>query len=361
MQTLQVELGRRSYPIYIGSGLLQQQPELILQHINSRHAFVVTNTTVEQLYRQPLEKILAELDCPFLALPDGEQYKSLQTLERIYDALLKQRFDRRGTLIALGGGVVGDIAGFAAATYQRGVDFIQIPTTLLAQVDSSVGGKTAVNHRLGKNMIGAFHQPRAVVADLDTLNTLPERELSAGLAEVIKYGLINDAAFFDWLDSNINGLLEREPDALEYAVTRSCENKARIVAEDEREQGRRALLNLGHTFGHAIETFVEYTGWLHGEAVGAGIMMAARFSAYCGWLGDDDVRRVGRLLEAARLPVHPPADMTADRFLALMAHDKKVVDTRIRLVVLKAIGAAEVTADYEPARLKTWLQQATEA
>jgi 3-dehydroquinate synthase len=275
MQTLEVELGERSYPIHVGSGLLQQAGP-VTEYLNRRHTLVVTNPTVENLYRARLEQSLAGVNHRFLALPDGEEYKSLETLEKIYDALLEHRFDRQGTLIALGGGVIGDITGFAAATYQRGVDFIQIPTTLLAQVDSSVGGKTAVNHRLGKNMIGAFHQPRSVIADLDTLNTLPERELSAGLAEVIKYGLINDPPFFDWLESNMPALLERDPAALEHAVARSCQNKARIVADDERERGQRALLNLGHTFGHAIETFVEYRGWLHGEAVGAGDVSEAR-------------------------------------------------------------------------------------
>ncbi len=351
METLTVDLGARSYPIYIGAGLLDQ-PELITRHLAGRSVLVVSNTTVAPLYLHRIQPAL-EKDYRYAAciLPDGEAYKNLGTLDQIYSELLRARCDRRSTLIALGGGVVGDMTGFAAATYQRGVDFIQVPTTLLAQVDSSVGGKTGVNHPLGKNMIGAFHQPRCVVIDTQTLDTLPDRELSAGLAEVIKYGIIVDVEFFGWLETHLDALLTRDPTALAYAIRRSCEIKAEVVASDEREQGRRALLNLGHTFGHAIETGTGYGNWLHGEAVGCGMVLAAEMSARMGWLSASDVERISRLIERARLPVAPPQGMTTEQFLDLMAVDKKALNGQLRLVLIQAIGASVVTGDVAPERL----------
>ncbi|MDD3517662.1 MAG: 3-dehydroquinate synthase [Chromatiales bacterium] len=354
MQTLTVELGERSYPIHIGQGLLDH-PELLQGRIRGRTVLVVTNTTVAPLYLDRLVRTLHDLQVDTVVLPDGEQYKTLHVLDDIFSALLERRHDRGTTLIALGGGVVGDMTGFAAACYQRGVDFIQVPTTLLAQVDSSVGGKTGVNHPLGKNMIGAFHQPRCVVIDTTTLDTLPDRELSAGLAEVIKYGLIDDPEFFVWLEDNIERLREREPTALIHAIHRSCADKARVVAADERESGSRALLNLGHTFGHAIETGMGYGAWLHGEAVGTGMVMAARMSARLGWLSGEDLQRTERLIERAGLPVDPPPDLSPGRFLELMAVDKKVAAGRLRLVLLKGIGTAVVTGDFDPAALHATL------
>lgn len=356
MQVLNVDLGQRSYPIYIGSGLLRD-PELLTRHIPSGSAFVVSNETVGPLYLSQLERLLANHRTESILLPDGEEHKTLETVERIYTALLEGRFDRGTTLIALGGGVVGDIAGFAAASYQRGVHFIQVPTTLLAQVDSSVGGKTGVNHPLGKNMIGAFYQPRCVIVDIDTLNTLPDRELSAGVAEVIKYGLLGDAEFFEWLETNLDRILARDPAATSYAILRSCQNKARIVAADEREEGQRALLNLGHTFGHAIETGIGYGAWLHGEAVGCGMVMATELSARLGWVKRDTVDRVRSLVARARLPVEPPEELHPDRFLELMAVDKKVVDGTLRLVLLKGIGQAIVTSEFDQAALRDTLAQ----
>ena len=274
-----------------------------------------------------------------IILPDGEQYKNWETLNRIFDALLSAHCERSTTLIALGGGVIGDMGGFAASCYQRGMPFIQVPTTLLSLVDSSVGGKTAINHPLGKNMIGAFYQPKLVLADISTLNTLPDRELKAGLAEVIKYGLIRDPAFFAWLESNLEKILARDAEALCYAVHRSCSNKAEVVVADEREAGERALLNLGHTFGHAIETGLGYGEWLHGEAVAAGTMMAAELSRAMGWITADDVTRIEALFRRAGLPVFGPA-MGAARYVEFMSHDKKVLDGRLRLVLLKDIGQA---------------------
>ncbi|MGM0563025.1 MAG: 3-dehydroquinate synthase [Pseudomonadota bacterium] len=350
MKTLKVELGERSYPIHIGSQLLSD-PELYRPHIDGRNVMVISNDTVAPLYLDRVMQALGEWRCESLTLPDGEAYKTLDTLNQIYTRLLEGAFDRKTTLVALGGGVVGDIVGYAAASYQRGVPFIQIPTTLLAQVDSSVGGKTAVNHPLGKNMIGAFYQPRCVIADIDTLNSLPERELSAGLAEVIKYGLLGDIDFLDWIENNIDALNQRDPEALTQAIAHSCQMKADIVAADEREDGKRALLNLGHTFGHAIETHMGYGEWLHGEAVGAGMALAAEMSHACGWLRESDVDRARRLISAAKLPVSPPADMTAGDFLEHMARDKKVIDGQLRLVLLKALGEAVVTADYPPEKL----------
>ncbi len=302
--TLQVDLGDRAYPIYIGSDLISN-PEFFAQHIKGSRVMVVSNTTVAPLYLEQLKKALVDFNVSEVILPDGEEFKTLDVLNQIYTALLKNRFDRTCTLIALGGGVVGDMTGYAAASYQRGVNFIQVPTTLLSQVDSSVGGKTGVNHPLGKNMIGAFHQPQAVIADTLTLNTLPDRELSAGMAEVIKYGLINDADFFEWLEEHMEALMVRDLVLLAEAIRRSCADKAQIVAADEKESGQRALLNLGHTFGHAIETGMGYGKWLHGEAVGAGMAMAADMSCRLGWIDDNKVNKINDLLKRAALPVSP--------------------------------------------------------
>lgn len=345
-QILTVELGDRSYPIHVGSGLLSR-PELIRPHLRGKHVLVVTNTIVAPLYMEPLQQGLHGLEVDSVVLPDGETHKNLDTCLRVYDRLLEKRFDRQCTLIALGGGVIGDITGFVAATYQRGVDFIQVPTTLLAQVDSSVGGKTGVNHALGKNMIGAFHQPRCVLADTKTLETLPNRELSAGLAEVIKYGLIRDAGFFAWLEDNMDALLGRDEAALTQAILTSCRTKADVVSADEREGGIRAILNLGHTFGHAIETATGYGTWLHGEAVGTGMLMAAWMSRELGWLSDTDYTRVESLIRRAGLPDHPPAGMEPERFMELMAVDKKAEDGRVRLVLQQGMGNALVTADFD--------------
>jgi 3-dehydroquinate synthase len=355
-RTLTVDLGERGYPIFIGPGLISD-PDRYRPYVRGRQVLVVSNETVAPLYLEAVEAALAGLDCHRVILPDGEQYKDLDTVNRIFDALLGARLGRDVTLVALGGGVVGDMAGFAAACYQRGVDFIQVPTTLLAQVDSSVGGKTGVNHPLGKNMIGAFHQPRAVVIDTDTLNTLPDRELAAGLAEVVKYGLIRDAAFFDWLVSNHGRLLARDTAALTEAIERSCRNKAEVVAADEREAGQRALLNLGHTFGHAIEAGCGYGVWLHGEAVAAGMVLAAQLSARLGWLDAADVTRIRGLLAGFGLPVDPPRELSAERWLALMAVDKKVQAGRLRLVLLRGIGRAEVTADFDAGQLRALLEE----
>ena len=345
METLHVDLGNRSYPIHIGSGLLDR-PELFTGHIGGRSAALVSNTTIGPLYAGRLMAALDDLKTTEILLPDGERYKTLEVLQQIFTGLLEARMDRTTTLIALGGGVVGDMTGFAAACYQRGVPFIQIPTTLLAMVDSSVGGKTGVNHPLGKNMIGAFYQPQCVVIDTDTLDTLDDRQLAAGIAEVIKYGIILDNEFFGWLETNMARLLARDKAALAHAIKRSCEIKAEIVAADEKEKGRRALLNLGHTFGHAIETATGYGAWLHGEAVGAGMAMAAEMARRLGWMPEADVVRIRRLITAANLPVAPPAEMTGETFLERMAVDKKVVDGQLRLVIPRAIGDAVVTADF---------------
>ncbi|MBE2295466.1 MAG: 3-dehydroquinate synthase [Phycisphaerales bacterium] len=355
MKTLHVELGDRRYPIYIGSGLLDQ-PDWLRPHIPSRQVLVVSNTTVAPLYLKRTLATLGGLRCEAVILPDGEQYKTLAVLDEVFTALLQHRFDRNCTIIALGGGVVGDMAGFAAACYQRGVHFIQIPTTLLAQVDSSVGGKTAVNHPLGKNMIGAFYQPRCVLADTDTLATLPDRELSAGLAEVIKYGLIRDLPFLEWLEANLDALLAREGSALSEAIERSCRNKAEIVAADERETGERALLNLGHTFGHAIETGTGYGTWLHGEAVALGMVLAAELSARLGWLSEKQVERIRTLLDRARLPLAPPPDLSADDFLRLMAVDKKVKDGQLRLILPRGLGQSIIADDVDPILLRKTLE-----
>ncbi len=347
MHTLTVDLGERSYPIYIGSNLLQQA-QLLAQHIHGKRALVVTNTTVAPLYLEAVTQALdaADINHDTVTLEDGEQFKTLSTVESIIDTLLENRHDRKTTIIALGGGVVGDIAGFAASIYQRGVNFIQIPTTLLSQVDSSVGGKTGVNHPLGKNMIGAFYQPQCVIADIDTLHTLPPREFSAGLAEVIKYGLIHDSRFFSWLENHIGGLVSCDDDLVAEAVLVSCRTKARVVELDERESGLRAILNLGHTFGHAIEAVQGYGNWLHGEAVAAGMMMAIDLSIREGWIDEPVQQRARALLEKSGLPVIPPSDMTREQYLDAMAIDKKVVDGTIKLILLKALGEAVVTSDY---------------
>jgi 3-dehydroquinate synthase len=356
MKTLTVALGDRSYPIYIGNDLLAD-PDLISPHIPGQQVLIVTNVTVGPLYLEQVLSSLQAFEVQSLQLPDGEQYKNLDTLNLIYDKLLSSRFDRQCTLVALGGGVVGDITGFAAATYQRGVHFVQIPTTLLAQVDSSVGGKTGVNHVLGKNMIGAFYQPRCVIADTGTLNTLDDQQLSAGIAEIIKYGLLGDPEFYHWLENNMEKLIQRDSIALAYAIERSCQDKADVVAADEKESGVRALLNLGHTFGHAIEAGMGYGSWLHGEAVATGMLMAADLSQRCGWISRDDVQRLEKLLLQARLPVRAPNELTAEKFLDLMAVDKKVQQGRINLVLLKKIGHAIVSGDYDPALLRATLEQ----
>ena len=359
MHTVHVNLAERSYPIYIASGLLDD-PQWLAHLRGGRQVMIVTNTAVGPLYQARLERTLAKHhpggEVRSVVLPDGEEHKTLAVMNDIITALLQNRFDRGCTLLALGGGVVGDITGFAAACYQRGVDYLQFPTTLLAQVDSAVGGKTAVNHALGKNMIGAFYQPRAVVADMGTLRTLPERELRAGIAEVIKYGLIRDVEFFNWLEGNLEALLRRDDAALAFAVARSCSNKAEVVAGDEREAGARALLNLGHTFGHAVETGLGYGKWLHGEAVAAGMAMAADLSHRLGWLSQDEVARIRALLKRAHLPAAAPASLDAAQLRELMTVDKKTQAGRLRLVLLKHIGEAVVTADFEVPALMGTLQ-----
>ena len=344
MRTLTVDLADRSYPIHIGPGLLERG-ELIATHLSQKRVALVTNDTVAPLYLATVTRALSEQDVSVvpIVIHDGEAYKSWETLNSIFDRLLEERCERRTAVVALGGGVVGDLAGFAAAVYQRGVPFIQIPTTLLAQVDSAVGGKTAINHPLGKNMVGAFYQPQVVLADTDTLGTLPGRELSAGLAEVIKYGLIRDADFFDWLEANVDRLLAKEPEALTYAIEQSCRNKAEVVGLDERESsGVRALLNFGHTFGHAIEAGTGYGTWLHGEAVGAGMVLAAQLSERLGRIDRHDVERTVALLRRAHVPVQPP-DLGFERYLELMGHDKKVEGGRLKFILLDSIGSAFVS------------------
>ncbi len=355
MKSLHVELGERSYPIYIGSGIVHQ-PDLLNQHISGTNVLIVADENTAGHFLQPLLATLSAFNCQHITLPAGEAHKTLDTVSTIFDVLMRERFDRNCTLIALGGGVVGDICGFAAAAYQRGVTFIQIPTTLLAQVDSSVGGKTGVNHPLGKNMIGAFHQPACVIADMSTLQTLPERELKAGLAEVIKYGLIDDAEFFHWLGDNMSGLLALAADKLSYTVNRCCENKARIVAADERENGQRALLNLGHTFGHAIENACGYGVWLHGEAIAAGMCLAARFSVRSGCLQADSVRQIEQVLIATGLPTKPPEQMTGEQCHELMYRDKKMRDNLLTLVLLNGIGESFLTNKFDQNLLKDFLR-----
>lgn len=357
MAELKVALGERSYPIYIESGFLFSKSWLA--HLSSQ-VLIVTNETLAPIYGHKLHSYLSEqLACDakveLLALPDGESYKNLETLNLVFDQLLGKRFNRSATLVALGGGVIGDMTGFASACYQRGVNFVQIPTTLLAQVDSSVGGKTGVNHALGKNMIGAFYQPQCVVIDLEVIDSLPQKELSAGIAEVIKYGLIYDASFFVWLEQNMQKLVSKDSDALSYAIEQSCRIKAEVVAQDEREGGLRAILNLGHTFGHAIEAHQGYGKWLHGEAVAAGMVMACDLSVRLGWIDPSILGRAKTLISSAGLPIGGPSDMTPQDYLNYMAVDKKVIDKALRLVLLKELGRAVVTSDFERPKLDTTL------
>ncbi len=356
MHTLHVELGERSYPIYIGRDLLND-PQLLGAHLTGSQVVVVTNETVSPLYLDRLLAILGERALVTeVILPDGEQFKNLETLNQIFDRMMHDRHNRSTTMIALGGGVVGDITGFAAACYQRGVNFIQVPTTLLSQVDSSVGGKTAVNHPLGKNMIGAFYQPQAVLIDINTLHTLSPREFAAGLAEVVKYGLICDLPFYRWLQEQTPRLLAREEAALAEAIERSCSSKAAVVAADEREGGLRAILNLGHTFGSAIETAQGYGKWLHGEAVAVGMLMAMELSARRGWIEPAEVVAFRDLLRVINLPVAPPADMTPGQYLDLMGRDKKVIDGRLRLVLLRGMGEACIVCDATEEELVSLLE-----
>jgi 3-dehydroquinate synthase len=352
---LDVALGERSYPIHIGDGVIGRAGRVLAEH-GVRRAVVVTNDVVAAHWLAPLARSLDAQGVrhDVVTVPDGEAHKSLPTLERIVTRLLELRAERGTTLVALGGGVVGDLGGFAAAVYQRGMPFVQVPTTLLAQVDSSVGGKTGVNHPLGKNMIGAFHQPRAVLIDTACLATLPPRELSAGLAEVVKYGAIRDAPFFAWLEAHAEALRARDPAALAHAIFESCRNKAEVVAADEREQGERALLNFGHTFGHAIESGVGYGQWLHGEAVAAGMVIAARVSARLGRLAGPDVERLVALLRRAGLPVEPPA-MGFATWMSLMARDKKVAAGAVRYILLDGIGRATVAGNVADAVLAEFL------
>lgn len=355
MQQLTIDLGQRSYPIFVGEDLIAR-PELFARTVAGRDALVVTNDTVRSLHFERLQRGLGGQRVHALALPDGERHKTLATLGRVFDALTEAHIHRDGVVVAFGGGVIGDTAGFAAACYQRGIDYLQVPTTLLAQVDSAVGGKTGVNHPAGKNLIGAFHQPCAVVSDISTLRTLPERQLRAGLAEVIKYGLIADAAFLGQVERNLEALLGGDGAALGTAIVRSCEIKAEIVAGDEREQGDRALLNFGHTFGHAIEAATGFEAWLHGEAVGTGMLVAASLSQRLGLIGAADVVRLRELLVRAGLPCEAPR-IGAARALELMRLDKKVRASRIRLVLLERIGAAKVALDYDDAALAATLQE----
>lgn len=359
MKTLTVDLADRSYPIFIGQSLISN-PDLFTPYIKGKQVMIVTNTTVAPLYLEQVKSSLSQFDVDEVILPDGEQYKNLATLNLIFDALLSKHHNRTTTLIALGGGVVGDMTGFAASCYQRGVDFIQVPTTLLSQVDSSVGGKTAVNHPMGKNMIGAFYQPKAVIADIDVLNTLPLRELSAGIAEVVKYGLICNSTFYQWLRDNMMSLVAYDADTLATAVELSCLDKAAVVAEDEKEGGIRAILNLGHTFGHAIETNQGYGVWLHGEAVAAGMVMAADMSWRLGYITQNDVKILQDLLMQANLPCVPPKEMSIQHFIDLMQVDKKVLDGKLRLVLLEKIGKAVVTSDFSMDTLHNTLSAGTE-
>ncbi|KAG7672476.1 hypothetical protein Ndes2526B_g09005 [Nannochloris sp. 'desiccata'] len=359
MEIVEVDLGDRTYPIYIGSNILDNG-ELLRQHIPGKTVLIVTNTTIAPRYLdRTIAAITAEgadIKVKSVLLPDGEQYKTLDVVSKIWDKALEARLDRNTTFVALGGGVIGDMTGFAASAYQRGVHFIQVPTTVMSQVDSSVGGKTGVNHPLGKNMIGAFYQPRCVLIDTESLNTLPDRELASGLSEIIKYGLIRDAELFEWLEANMDRLLARDPDAFKYAIERSCVNKAEVVAADEKEGGVRATLNLGHTFGHAIESATGYGAWLHGEAVGTGIVMASDMSRRLGWIDAELDARTRALIEKAKLPVVPPAGMTIDQFKSFMSVDKKVQDGKLRLILLKgALGNCVITGEFEVQALEDTL------
>ena len=356
MFTLDLNLGDRSYPIYIGQGLLDRS-DLFEQHIASQQVMVISNKTIAPLYLDKLVMKLGRFDVASVVLSDGEEFKTLDSVSLIFDALLKKRFNRNCTLIALGGGVIGDIVGFAAACYQRGVAFIQVPTTLLAQVDSSVGGKTGVNHPRGKNMIGAFYQPKCVISDTNVFETLDDRQLSAGLAEVIKYGLIRDFEFFEWLEINIAALMQREPEALAYAIQRSCLNKADVVAEDELESGIRAILNLGHTFGHAIESGIGYGKILHGEAVAIGTCQAADLSRRLGFLNITEMRRIERIFQQALLPTLPPSEMNTKRYLDLMAVDKKNIDGKIHLILLAKLGRAKLPCSVALDQLEATLNE----
>ncbi len=354
MEKLKLDLGEKSSFIYIGSGLLDHK-ELVQQYVTGNSVFIVTNDIIAPMYLDRMKSVFAGRQVDYHILPDGEALKSLESCGKIVENLLLGRHNRATTLVALGGGVVGDITGFVAATYQRGVDFIQVPTTLLAQVDSSVGGKTAVNHPLGKNMIGVFHQPKAVLIDTDLLKTLPPRELSAGLAEVIKHGALADQDYFAWIEKEMSSLLALKPGVMAKGIRRSCEIKAAIVASDEKEKGPRALLNLGHTFGHAIEQSLGYGNWLHGEAVGAGLVMAADLSHRLGRINIDAARRIKRLVRAAHLPVAPPPELDVDAFLTSMAVDKKATDQGIRFILLNAIGEAEIVSGVDSEVLKETL------
>ncbi|KAK9908689.1 hypothetical protein WJX75_001464 [Coccomyxa subellipsoidea] len=359
MTTVEVPLGDRSYPIYIGQGLLDQG-ELLQRHIPGKRVLIVTNETIAPLYLERCRAALTSnnsgLQVEDVILPDGEQYKSLDVLQQVWDKALKTRLDRNTTFLALGGGVIGDMTGFAAAAYQRGVHFIQVPTTVMAMVDSSVGGKTGVNHPLGKNMIGAFYQPRCVLVDVDSLKTLPDRELASGISEIIKYGLIRDPALFEWLEANMERLLSRDAEAMTYAIERSCINKAEVVSADEKEGGVRATLNLGHTFGHAMESSQGYGVWLHGEAVAAGTVMAADMSLRLGWIEPSIASRATELLKRAKLPTEPPKGMTKEDFKGFMAVDKKVLDGALRLILLRGpLGSCAFTSDYDPAALEATL------
>eukprot|EP00873_Tetraselmis_striata_P017971 jgi/Tetstr1/438235/TSEL_002887.t1 len=359
-KVVEVDLGERSYPIYIGSGILDDM-SLLRKHIPGKNVLVVTNTTVAELYLERLLTALradGTLNVHHVALADGEEYKTLEELQKVYDKALGLRLDRNSTFVALGGGVVGDMTGFAAATYQRGVHFIQVPTTVMAMVDSSVGGKTGVNHPLGKNMIGAFYQPRCVLCDVEALRTLGDRELASGLSEVVKYGLIRDAPFFEWQEANMAALMARDQEKFIYAIERSCINKAEVVKADEREGGVRATLNLGHTFGHAMETGQGYGKWLHGEAVSAGMIMAARMSEKLGWIDASITERTIALLQTTQLPLGPPSSMTVQQFRDLMSVDKKVMDGKLRLILLKGpLGNCVFTGDFDGAVLEETLEE----
>lgn len=348
MEIVKIDLGERGYDICVGSNLLSNE-DLLLGHISNKNVAIITNETVGPLYLEELKNGLTKSKSIIdIVLKDGEKYKNQDSLDFIYETLLKNKYGRDSVLIALGGGVVGDITGYAAATYMRGINFIQAPTTLLSQVDSSVGGKTGINHVLGKNMIGAFYQPKLVVIDVDCLQSLPDTELSAGLAEVIKYGLIRDFAFFEWLEKNMDCLLRKNSDCLIEAIIRSCKNKAQVVGEDEFEtaKGIRATLNLGHTFGHAIETALGYGKWLHGQAVAAGMVMASNMSMLMGLIDDKDFNRIKKIIDSAGLPINPP-DISQAQFLDLMASDKKNKDGKISLILLKELGKAFQTEEYD--------------
>jgi 3-dehydroquinate synthase len=355
MRTLTVDIKDQPYPIHIGPGLIDRA-DMIVPHLSQKRVAIVTNTTIAPLYLNRLKATIsgAGIESIEIVIPDGEQHKNWQTLNQLFDQLIAQRCERKTTLIALGGGVIGDMTGFAAATYQRGVPYIQVPTTLLAQVDSAVGGKTAINHPQGKNMIGAFYQPKLVLADTQTLDTLARREFSAGMAEVIKYGLIRDLPFFDWLEANVDKIMARDGDALVHTIYESCRNKADVVAQDEKETGVRAILNLGHTFGHAIETATNYTEYLHGEAVAMGIVLAAALSRGLGYLNDHDCERIKKVLAAATLPTTAP-NLGVEMFLQLMSADKKVDAGQIHFVVLARIGEAYLDGAVPPDFLKQLL------